>query len=68
MLTLIKKPVPNRDDKMIDVKNVLGENIRKLLKEKGLTQQELAERAGISRVYLSDLIRGKKGKRVSQET
>lgn len=35
------------------------ENLKKLRKEKGLTQKELAEKAYITREYLSDLERGK---------
>lgn len=34
-------------------------NLRKLRKEKGLTQQELAEKASITRTYLNYLERGK---------
>lgn len=33
--------------------------LKKLRKEKGLTQKELAEKASITREYLSDLERGK---------
>lgn len=34
-------------------------NVKKLRKEKGLTQKELSEKAFITREYLSDLERGK---------
>lgn len=33
----------------------LGQNILRLRKEKGLTQEQLANEAGISRRYLSDI-------------
>ena len=36
----------------------LGDNIRKARKERGLTQSELAEKAGISRSYFADVEKG----------
>ena len=44
-----------------------GERLKYLIKAKGYTQQEFAEKVGISRVYLADILRGKKGKRLSRE-
>lgn len=38
----------------------LGQNILRLRKEKGLTQEQLANKAGISRCYLSDIENGKR--------
>ncbi len=37
-----------------------GETIADLLEERGITQKELAQRAGVSEAFLSDVIRGKK--------
>ena len=37
-----------------------GEIISDLLDERGITQKELAERAGVSEAFLSDVIHGKK--------
>ena len=37
-----------------------GETISDLLKERGITQKELAQRAGVSEAFLSDVIHGKK--------
>ena len=37
-----------------------GETISDILEERSLTQKELAERAGVSEPFLSDVIRGKK--------
>jgi len=37
----------------------LGERIEWLRKEKGLTQEELAEKAGLHRAYFWDVERGK---------
>jgi len=48
--------------------NILAQNIRRLIKERGLTQQELADKVGISRVHLNNILTGKKGKRIPQET
>jgi len=36
----------------------LGENIRRLRKEKGWSQEHYADEAGIHRTYVSDLERG----------
>ena len=40
------------------MKLTIGENIRKLRKEAGLTQEQLAERVDVSPQYISDLERG----------
>lgn len=37
----------------------LGERIEKLRKEKGLTQEELAEKAGLHRAYFWDIEQGR---------
>ena len=37
-----------------------GETISDLLEERGMTQKELAQRAGVSEAFLSDVIHGKK--------
>lgn len=42
----------------MDLVQVLGTNVRKLRKAKGLSQEELALDAGMKRSYLSDLERG----------
>ena len=42
----------------MDLVQLLGENVRTLRKEKGLSQEELAFQAGMKRSYLSDLERG----------
>ncbi len=42
----------------MDLVQLLGRNVRKLRTEKGLSQEELAFRAGMKRSYLSDLERG----------
>ena len=46
--------------KMQDVSQRLGERIRTLRAERGLTQDELADRVRISRVYISVIERGAK--------
>ena len=42
----------------MDVREQFGQGLRKLRKAKGLTQEELAFRAGMTTPYLSDLERG----------
>lgn len=42
----------------MDLIQLLGENVRSLRKELGLSQEELAFQAGMKRSYLSDLERG----------
>lgn len=44
----------------------LGTAIRHYREEAGLTQAELAERAGLNRTYLSDLERGKQTEQVKR--
>lgn len=42
----------------MDVVQILGQNVRRARKERGLSQEELALEAGMKRSYLSDLERG----------
>ena len=42
----------------MDLVQLLGENVRTLRRERGLSQEELAFQAGMKRSYLSDLERG----------
>ncbi len=42
----------------MDLVQLLGENVRRIRKECGLSQEELAFRAGMKRSYVSDLERG----------
>ena len=42
----------------MDVRHRLAANLRRLRNEKGWSQEEFAERAGIHRTYVSDLERG----------
>jgi transcriptional regulator with XRE-family HTH domain len=42
----------------MDLVQLLGENVRRLRKTKGISQEELALDAGMKRSYLSDLERG----------
>ena len=43
-----------------DIRVRFGERVRKLRKQRGWTQVELAERLGIDRSYLADVERGKR--------
>ena len=42
----------------MDMRKLVGENVRRFRLEKGLTQEELAEQAGFSQQYISGLERG----------
>lgn len=42
----------------MDVSTLVGNNLRRLRRAAGLTQEELAHRASIDRTYLSDIERG----------
>ena len=43
----------------MDMRKLVGRNALRLRREAGLTQEQLAERSGLSQQYLSDLERGK---------
>lgn len=42
----------------MDMRRLVGRNVRRIRKAKGLTQEALAEVSGFSQQYLSDLERG----------
>lgn len=42
----------------MDMRGVVGENIRRIRKEKGLSQEDLALKSGIDRSYVGALERG----------
>lgn len=42
----------------MDVRQRLGQNVRRLRKAKGVSQEELADLAGVHRTYASDIERG----------
>ena len=42
----------------MDMRKLVGRNVRRIRLEKGLTQEELAERAGVSQFYISLLETG----------
>jgi transcriptional regulator with XRE-family HTH domain len=44
----------------MDVVQLLGQNVRRYRKLKGLTQEQLAHRAEMERSYVSDLERGER--------
>jgi transcriptional regulator with XRE-family HTH domain len=44
----------------MDMRKLVGDNCARLRKARGWTQEELAERSGLSQQYLSDLKRGKR--------
>lgn len=44
----------------MDMRRLVGDNCARIRKERGLTQEQLAERSGLTQQYLSDLERGKR--------
>jgi transcriptional regulator with XRE-family HTH domain len=44
----------------MDMRLLVGRNFARLRKQSGLTQEQLAERCGLSQQYLSELERGKR--------
>ncbi len=44
----------------MDMRKLIGDNCARIRKERGITQEELAVRSGLSQQYLSDLERGKR--------
>jgi transcriptional regulator with XRE-family HTH domain len=44
----------------MDMRKLVGDNCARIRKARGWTQEELAERSGLSQQYLSDLERGKR--------
>ena len=44
----------------MDMRKLVGDNCARIRKERGWTQEELAERSGLSQQYLSGLERGKR--------
>jgi transcriptional regulator with XRE-family HTH domain len=44
----------------MDMRKLVGDNCARLRKARGWTQEELAERSGLTQQYLSDLERGKR--------
>ncbi len=52
--------------KDIDIKKVVGKRVQKIRKNKGLTQEQLAEIVDLSSNYISDIERGKSFTRVDK--
>lgn len=44
----------------MDMRKLVGDNCARIRREHGWTQEQLAERTGLSQQYLSDLERGKR--------
>jgi transcriptional regulator with XRE-family HTH domain len=49
-----------RDPSIMDMRKLVGRNFARLRREKGLTQEEVEARSGISQQYLSSLERGRR--------
>jgi transcriptional regulator with XRE-family HTH domain len=44
----------------MDMRALVGRNVRRIRQRKGLTQEAFAERSGFSQQYVSDLERGRR--------
>jgi len=44
----------------MDMRKLVGRNVRRLRMERQMTQEEFAERSGFSQQYISDLERGRR--------
>lgn len=44
----------------MDMRKLVGDNVCRIRKENGLTQEQLSELSGLSQQYISDLERGKR--------
>lgn len=44
----------------MDMRRLVGDNVKRLRQAKGLTQEQFAERSGFSQQYISDLERGRR--------
>ncbi len=49
----------------MDIRQRLAKNLRRLRTEKGWSQEEFADRAGIHRTYVSDIERGARNPTIS---
>ena len=49
----------------MDIRARLGANVRRLRAEKGWSQEDYADRAGIHRTYVSDIERGRRNPTVT---
>jgi transcriptional regulator with XRE-family HTH domain len=44
----------------MDMRRLVGDNVRRIRDKKGLTQEKFAEKSGFSQQYISDLERGRR--------
>jgi transcriptional regulator with XRE-family HTH domain len=44
----------------MDMRKLVGQNVKRLRDKAGMTQEEFADRSGFSQQYISDLERGKR--------
>jgi transcriptional regulator with XRE-family HTH domain len=44
----------------MDMRQLVGKNVRRLREKRGMTQEQFADRSGFSQQYISDLERGRR--------
>lgn len=44
----------------MDMRKLVGENVRRIRREKGLTQEQFSDRSGFSQQYISSLENGRR--------
>ena len=44
----------------MDMRKLVGQNVRRIIQDKGLTQEQLAEASGFTQQYLSELENGRR--------
>jgi transcriptional regulator with XRE-family HTH domain len=44
----------------MDMRKLVGQNVKRIRQDRGLTQEELAERSGFSQQYISGLEQGRR--------
>lgn len=57
---MINRAERRRHASRMDMRLLVGRNLKRIRVERGLTQEELAERSGFSQQYISDMERGRR--------
>ena len=52
--------IHTRKGKIIDIKTLVGKRVKELRNKRGISQEELADRAGLDRTYITSVECGKR--------